>query len=87
MLTAKNYEPLIADVLHLIKAGEEVGTSTLQRELGIGYARAGRMMDEMVCLKFVSPPKGYKGLCLVDGHNMEVVKHLVEVAGSQQKRD
>ena len=87
MLTAKNYDPLIADVLHLIKAGEEIGTSKLQRELGIGYARAGRMMDEMECLNLVSPPKGYRRLCLVDGHSIDEVKHLVEVADSQPKRD
>ena len=84
LLKAKNYEPLIADALHLLKAGEEVSTSMLQRELGIGYARAGRMMDEMECLNLVSPPKGYRRLCLVDGHNIDEVKHLVEVASSLQ---
>lgn len=84
LLTAKHYEPLIADALHFLKAGEEVSTSMIQRELQIGYARAGKMLDEMESLKIVSPPTGYKRLCLIDGHDIEVVKHLVEVASSQQ---
>lgn len=84
LLIAKHYEPLIADALHLLKAGEEVSTSMIQRELQIGYARAGKMLDEMEILKFVSPPKGYRRLCLIDGQDIEAVKHLVEVASSQQ---
>ena len=80
MLTAKNYEPLIADALPFIRAGEEARTSMLQRELGIGYARAGKMMDNMEALKIVSPYNNNKRLWLVDGNNAEAVTHLIEVA-------
>ncbi|MGN0234043.1 MAG: DNA translocase FtsK [Bacteroidaceae bacterium] len=55
LLTAKNYESLIADALPLIKAGEDARTSMLQRRLCVGYARAEKMMDEMECLMLVSP--------------------------------
>ena len=80
LLTAKNYEPLIADALPFIRAGEEARTSMLQRELGIGYARAGKMMDNMEALKIVSPYNNNKRLWLVDGNNAEAVTHLIEVA-------
>lgn len=80
LLTAKNYEPLVADALPFIRAGEEARTSMLQRELGIGYARAGKMMDNMEALKIVSPYNNNKRLWLVDGNNAEAVTHLIEVA-------
>lgn len=80
LLTTKNYEPLIADVLPIIRVGEEARTSKLQRELGIGYARAGKMMDEMEALMIVSPFNNNKRLWLVDGSNAEAVSHLIEVA-------
>lgn len=85
LLTAKNYEPLIADALPFIRAGEEARTSMLQRELGIGYARAGKMMDEMEALMMVSPFNNNKRLWLVDGSNAEDVTHLIEVAKPMPK--
>lgn len=85
LLTEKNYEPLIADVLPIIRVGEEARTSMLQRELGIGYARAGKMMDEMEALMIVSPFNNNKRLWLVDGNNAESVKHLIEVANPLPK--
>ncbi|MDY5767441.1 MAG: DNA translocase FtsK [Alloprevotella sp.] len=86
LLTARNYEPLIADALPLMKVGEETRTSMLQRELSIGYARAGKMMDEMESLKLVSPLNNNKRQWLIDGHDYEAVKNLVELAKTKPAR-
>ena len=80
VLAEKNYEPLIADVLHLLKSGEEARISMLQRMLCIGYARAVKIMDEMENLKLVSPTDNGKRVWLIDGFDTDKIKHLMEEA-------
>lgn len=53
-------DPLIPEALEIIKASRQASASNLQRKMKIGYARAGRIMDQLEKLGFVGPADGSK---------------------------
>ena len=55
-----NYDALIEDAMDLITLSDIASTTAIQRKLGVGYARAGRIMDQLEELGFVSPAEGNK---------------------------
>lgn len=55
-----NYDAFIDDAMDLVTLGDMASTTALQRKLGVGYARAGRIMDQLEELGFVGPADGNK---------------------------
>ncbi len=54
------HDPVFINAVEVALETGQISTSFLQRRLRLGYARAGRMMDEMERLHIVSPPEGSK---------------------------
>ncbi|MBQ7294907.1 MAG: DNA translocase FtsK [Clostridia bacterium] len=55
-----NYDALIDDAMDLVTLGDIASTTAIQRKLGVGYARAGRIMDQLEELGFVGAADGNK---------------------------
>ncbi len=55
-----NYDALIEDAMDLVTLGDIASTTAIQRKLGVGYARAGRIMDQLEELGFVGTADGNK---------------------------
>lgn len=53
-------DPLFEEAAAFIVSGETASTSSLQRRYGIGYNRAGRIMDQMEAAGIVGPSQGGK---------------------------
>ncbi len=54
------HDPVFINAVEIALESGQISTSFLQRRLRLGYARAGRMMDEMERLHIVSQPEGSK---------------------------
>ncbi len=54
------HDPVFISAVETALESGQISTSFLQRRLRLGYARAGRIMDEMERLHIVSPPDGSK---------------------------
>jgi DNA segregation ATPase FtsK/SpoIIIE-like protein len=59
-VTDGNRDELFEEAAHIIVDTGLGSTSLLQRRLNLGYARAGRIMDQLHDAGFVSPPNGSK---------------------------
>ncbi len=55
-----NLDPLFEDAARMIVTSQKGSTSDLQRRLGMGYARAGRVMDQLEAAGIVGPQEGSK---------------------------
>lgn len=55
-----NLDDLFWECVEFVRREGEASTSRLQRTYGIGYNRAGRIMDQMFNLGIVGPPRGSK---------------------------
>jgi S-DNA-T family DNA segregation ATPase FtsK/SpoIIIE len=55
-----NRDELFEEAAHIIVDTGLGSTSLLQRRLNLGYARAGRIMDQLQEAGFVGPPNGSK---------------------------
>jgi S-DNA-T family DNA segregation ATPase FtsK/SpoIIIE len=55
-----SFDPLFMEAAELIISHQQASTSMLQRRLKIGFARAGRLMDELAAANVVGPPQGSK---------------------------
>lgn len=53
-------DPLLLDAAHIVVVTQKGSTSDLQRRLGVGYARAGRIMDQLEGAGIVGPQDGSK---------------------------
>ncbi len=53
-------DPVFLEAVEIALEAGTISTSYLQRRLRLGYARAGRVMDEMERLNIVGPPNGSK---------------------------
>ncbi len=76
---SSNLDPLIWDASEIIVSSGIGSTSSLQRKLKVGYARAGRIMDQLEELGIVGPSNGSKSReVLVDESELELIKSLDE---------
>ncbi|MDE5774068.1 MAG: DNA translocase FtsK [Muribaculaceae bacterium] len=67
-----DWDPLLEDAAHYIVGSGIASTSSLQRHFSIGYARAGKIMDQMESLGIVGPATGGKPRDLrVDMYGLE----------------
>ncbi len=53
-------DALLSDAIKLAVELGKISTSMIQRRLGVGYSRAGRIIDQMEARGIVSPPNGSK---------------------------
>ena len=53
-------DPMIDEAIKCVVEAGQASTSLLQRRLRLGYARAGRLIDEMEQLGVVGPHEGSK---------------------------
>ena len=56
----QNIDPLFEDAARMVVTTQKGSTSDLQRRLGMGYARAGRVMDQLEAAGIVGPQEGSK---------------------------
>ena len=56
----QNIDPLFEDAARMVVSTQKGSTSDLQRRLGMGYARAGRVMDQLEGAGIVGPQEGSK---------------------------
>ncbi len=65
-------DPLFEEVARLVVSSNQASTSSLQRRYGIGYNRAGRIMDQLEKVGVVGPAQGGKPRSvLMDGGSLE----------------
>ena len=55
-----NIDPLFGDAARMVVTTQKGSTSDLQRKLGLGYARAGKIMDQLEAAGVVGPQEGSK---------------------------
>ncbi len=56
----QNLDPLFEEAARMVVTTQKGSTSDLQRRLGMGYARAGRVMDQLEGAGIVGPQEGSK---------------------------
>jgi S-DNA-T family DNA segregation ATPase FtsK/SpoIIIE len=56
----QNIDPMFREAATMVVNSQRGSTSDLQRRLGMGYARAGRVMDQLEAAGVVGPQEGSK---------------------------
>ena len=58
--SSSDQDPMMAEAIQVVVEAAQASTSLLQRRLRLGYARAGRLIDEMEKMGIVGPHEGSK---------------------------
>lgn len=81
MVDMQNIDALFEDAARLVVLNSQGSTSTLQRKFGIGYARAGRIMDQLEAAGVVGPQEGSKPRQVLVGDFEELDKIIKAYTG------
>lgn len=60
MVDMKNLDPRFEEAARMVVTSQRGSTSDLQRRLGMGYARSGKVMDQLEAAGIVGPQEGSK---------------------------
>ncbi|ANA85448.1 FtsK-like DNA translocase [Gordonia phage Bowser] len=78
-------EPLLVDAARLVIETQFASGSMLQRKLRVGYARAGRLLDELEALDIVGPAQGSKAReVLVDAADVNRIVENINSGGDPE---
>jgi len=68
-------DPLFEEAARLIVIHQQGSTSLIQRKMGLGYNRAGRIMDQLEKMGIVGPSRGAKPreVLIMDDMSLEVL--------------
>ena len=76
MVDMKNLDERFEEAAKMIVINQRGSTSDLQRRLGMGYAKAGRVMDQLEAAGVVGPQEGSKPRQVLIGSLDELEKVL-----------
>lgn len=79
-LRAKNYNPLLAEVLKTAELGAKYSISDTQRQLNIPFREAGIIADQMEVLHFITPFENNARYWSVSPKNLQHIIQLIEKA-------
>ena len=77
----QNIDPLFEEAARMVVNSQRGSTSDLQRRMGMGYARAGRVMDQLEGAGIVGPQEGSKPRQVLVSNIMEldeILSHFVK---------
>lgn len=79
-LASTGYDDLLNEIIKTGVKGEALSTSAIQRKYQIGYARAGKIVDQLECLGLVTPSVNGKREWLVSADEDDLIHPLIENA-------
>lgn len=82
MVDMKNLDERFEEAARMIVTSQRGSTSDLQRRLGMGYAKAGRVMDQLQAAGIVGPQEGSKPRQVLIG-SLEELEKVIEAYRNQ----
>ncbi len=83
----ENMDPMMEDAIKCVVEVGQASTSLLQRRLRLGYARAGRLIDEMEQMGVVGPHEGSKPRQVLMGYNQWLERNMQKADGSEKHHE